>query len=126
MMAFDPFGGHRSYTESQPVQSKPVQQPKPQQRQKPPLIQTLLEWTQRSWTRPTVGVRDIVLYGPNPLRNRKVALELADVLARSGWLIPVRSRCDTRIWKIIRGPAQSTIIADIPPAPVQAAATFMP
>jgi hypothetical protein len=123
-MAFDPFGGHRGSTESQPVQSKPVQQPKPQQRQKPPLIQTLLEWTQ-NWTRPTVGVRDIVLYGPNPLRNRELAMELANTLAQCGWLIRVKSRCDTRIWKIVRGPTQSPIIANIPPAPVQPTATFM-
>ena len=77
----------------------PVEGPTPQQ--VPLAAGLLLDWLQNKWTRPTVHVRDICIYGPRPIRDRESAINSAEVLARQGWLVPMKShRCDTKRWRI--------------------------
>jgi hypothetical protein len=66
--------------------------------------QKLLDWVLR-WDKPTVRIRDIRIYGPGPLRNRKSAIDTAEVLVSHGWLVPTSSRKrrhDGRTWQIVR------------------------
>lgn len=46
--------------------------------------QKLLDWLQR-WGKDTVGVRDIRVYGPRPIRNPKIAIDAAKTLVRYGF-----------------------------------------
>src|SRR5262245_55487780 len=50
--------------------------------------QKLLDWLQR-WGKDTVGVRDIRVYGPRPIRNPKIAIDAAKTLVKYGWLTPI-------------------------------------
>jgi hypothetical protein len=80
---------------------------------KTPPAQKLLDWI-RDWPHPFIGLREIVLYGPNSIRNRDHAIRLAETLVGHGWLTPVACRRDTKVWKIIRGPSGYPIVADLP------------
>jgi len=51
--------------------------------------QKLLDWLQH-WTKPTVSARDICIYGPNSLRDRRSAIDAAEILVKTGWLIPTK------------------------------------
>jgi hypothetical protein len=69
--------------------------------QKPP-AQLLLDWLQR-WTKDTVTAREICIYGPNSLRDRKRALDAAERLVRNGWLIPLPARKYHHYeWQVVR------------------------
>jgi hypothetical protein len=72
--------------ERQPVSSKlsPVQ--------KFPPAQKLLDWLQHNWTKPTVSARDIYVYGPNSIRDRESAINLAEFLVKHAWLAPIKTR----------------------------------
>jgi hypothetical protein len=70
----------------------------------PPPVQKLLDWL-RDWPHPVIGVRDIVLYGPNSIRNRHHAISSAEILVGHGWLVPIECRRDTKWWRIVRGPS---------------------
>ena len=63
--------------------------------------QRLLAWVLTDWPETTVGLRDICRFGPYELRDRKGALELAEVLTRSGWLAPMATRRDSKKWLIL-------------------------
>ena len=65
-------------------------------------IERLLNWLVNNWPRDTITLRQLRIYGPNPLRNEtKAILELAQDLCQRGWLRPlVPRRHDTRAWKI--------------------------
>jgi hypothetical protein len=69
-------------------------------------IERLLNWLTNNWTKDTITVRQLITYGPYPLRNEtKAALELADGLAVRGWIWPIepeRRDVRTRKWKIGR------------------------
>ena len=47
--------------------------------------QRLLDWLQE-WKKPVVSTRDIRIYGPRPLRDRKIATSSVEVLVRHGFL----------------------------------------
>jgi len=64
--------------------------------------QKMLDFLGR-WPEDTVTVRDIRVYGPNSLRNRKDAISSAEILVANGWLKPIKpSRPDTYAWQIVR------------------------
>jgi hypothetical protein len=71
--------------------------------QKLDLAEKLRVWLRDEWTKPTVTARDIYTYGPNSIRNRRRAIELAEILQEHGWLHPVETRrSDRREWRVIR------------------------
>jgi hypothetical protein len=72
----------------------------------PPEALRLLDWLQHNWGQPTICVRDIHRQGPTPIRDRKSALEAAEILEKRGWLIPLKAhRYDRKRWQITIGPA---------------------
>ena len=76
--------------------------PKPARTQVPP-AQRLMAWLPR-WPQPTISVRDVRLYGPNSLRDPKLAADAIAVLTGYGWLIPVQTRQhNMNSWQIVRG-----------------------
>jgi hypothetical protein len=76
---------------------------------KSPPIERLIAWLVLRWPKPTVYSRDILLYGPNSLRNRKAARAAAEILVKNGWLTPLKTRRYTdREWRIERGPSRPT------------------
>jgi hypothetical protein len=71
-----------------------------------PRAQKLLEWLQDYWKKPVVTARDMYRHGPNAIRNRKTAIDLANILVDHGWLTPVETRRrDMLKWGIVRRPA---------------------
>jgi hypothetical protein len=73
--------------------------------------QRLLDWLQR-WDKPTLSTRDIRQYGPGPIRDRKSAIDSAEILVRNGWLTPVaKHRFDMHKWEIIRRPIVNPEVA---------------
>jgi hypothetical protein len=76
--------------------------PKEQPRKELAPAQRLLNFLQR-WPENVVTVRDVRVYGPRSIRNRKDAISSAEVLVANGWLKPIKpSRPDTYAWKIVR------------------------
>jgi hypothetical protein len=70
-----------------------------------PPIEKLLDWLVNRWPKPTVNTKNILQFGPNPLRNRKSARATAEILAQNGWLTPLKTRrYMDREWRIERGP----------------------
>ena len=82
------------------AQSRPAQaeaQIKRPRENSPPM---LLQWLRYHWPKTTVSARDI--YWRGPIRERKIALELADALVAQGWLIPLKTfRHDRLEWRIV-------------------------
>ena len=79
-------------------------EPAPQKTAKPEKdhAQKLLDWLQR-WSKDTVCVRDIRVYGPNPIRDTKEAINAAKILVKYGWLTPIWAhQKDVHEWRIIR------------------------
>jgi hypothetical protein len=71
-----------------------------------PPAQRLMAWLPR-WPKATISVRDVRLYGPNSLRNTKIATDAIEVLAGYGWLVPVMAPAyNQKWWEIIRAPEQ--------------------
>jgi hypothetical protein len=70
-------------------------------------IEKCLDWLVNRWPKPAVRVRDILRFGPNPIRNRASAIATAEILAQRGWLseLPTR-RHDAKMWAIIREPSK--------------------
>lgn len=102
--SFDPFSRHTG-------EKKLRSQPRARRAQEPPPVQKLITWLQH-WSKPTVSVRDIVLYGPNSLRDPKIAIEVAEILVNYRWLIPVKTRRrDMKWWQIVRGRSEDPIAA---------------
>jgi|SRR5262249_3931761 len=88
-------------------------------RKEPTSAQKLLNWLQH-WEKNTVCVRDILVYGPNSLRHKKIAVIAAEVLVEFGWLTPQKTRAyNHRVWKIVRkpivNPSVAAEIADLSP-----------
>src|SRR5262245_24286136 len=70
-------------------------------------VEKTLDWLINRWGKPSVKVRDIMRFGPNPIRDRKSAIATAKSLAASGWLAPLNThRHDKREWQIVRGPSE--------------------
>jgi hypothetical protein len=73
--------------------------------QEPSPAQKLLDWLQRDLARPSISTRQICIYGPNAVRNRKRANDAAEILAKEGWLVPIQTRRrDMKAWSIVRKP----------------------
>ena len=69
-----------------------------------PPAQKFMAWLPR-WPKATISVRDVRLYGPNSLRNTKIATDAIEVLAGYGWLVPVMAPAyNQKWWEIIRAP----------------------
>src|SRR5262245_49211200 len=66
--SFDPFARHRQEKSEEPGK-------RPRRSGTPPI---LLHWLRNRWPGTTVCARDIYRHGPNPMRDRKIALDLAE------------------------------------------------
>jgi hypothetical protein len=67
-------------------------------------LELLLDWLLHRWPKELVTLRDIQAYGPNAVRDKKVAPNLMHILATRGWVTPVKPhRYDMTRWKIARG-----------------------
>jgi hypothetical protein len=89
-----------------PIPSGPMLRPvvPPTNKNSPP-IEKLLDWLVNRWPGDTVYSRDILQYGPDPLRNQKAARASAEILVERGWLTPLKTRrYIDREWRIERGP----------------------
>ena len=74
--------------------------PKIKQPAQPSHAQKLLTWLPR-WRRDTITVRQLRNY--SPIRDRREAIEAAEVLVANGWLTSTKAqRPDTYAWKILR------------------------
>jgi hypothetical protein len=74
--------------------------------------QKLLDWLLQGWTKDTITPRDIGIWGPNSIRNRKDAIRAAEVLVHHGWLRPKKMRrYNARVWEIARKPVVQSIVA---------------
>ena len=74
--------------------------------QKLPPAQKLLGWLQHEWTKDTVSARDIYTFGPRSIRDRQSATDLAGILVKHGWLIPIKTRQNNmEKWAIVRKPS---------------------
>lgn len=68
-------------------------------------LQKLHDWLQNDWNKPTIRARDICRFGPNAIRDRKRAVDLAKILVRQGRLTPIPTRRrDMKAWQIVRRP----------------------
>ena len=75
--------------------------------QKLPPAQKLLHWLQHDWTKPTISARAIYTYGPSSIRDRESAIDLAEILVKHGWLVPIKTRRpDMKKWQITKGPGR--------------------
>jgi hypothetical protein len=64
--------------------------------------QTLLTWLQK-WGKSVVSLRDIQLFGPSIVRNQRSAIDAAETLVKTNWLVPDKAhRRDRRVWQVIR------------------------
>jgi hypothetical protein len=71
-----------------------------------PPAQRLMAWLPR-WPKATISVREIRVYGPNSLRDPKIAADAIEVLAGYGWLVPVMAPAyNQKWWEIVRAPEQ--------------------
>lgn len=53
-------------------------------------------WIVDSWHEPEILLSDILQYGPNCLRDRKVAKQATSVLTQSDWLVPLKAGTEVR------------------------------
>jgi hypothetical protein len=68
-----------------------------------PRAQKLLVWLHEGWKKPVVTLRDIYLYGPNSVRDRKTATDQTNILVAHGWLTPIDTRRrDTLKWGVVQ------------------------
>jgi len=88
--SFDPFARHRQEKSEEPRK-------RPKHSSSPPL---LLDWLRNRWPGTTVCARDIYRHGP--IRDRKIALDMAEALEGQGWLAPLKTfRRDRKEWQIV-------------------------
>ena len=67
-------------------------------------VERCLDWLINRWRKPAVRARDIMRFGPNPIRNRKSAIATAEILVENGWLVPTETRqYNMKLWNIVRG-----------------------
>ena len=71
--------------------------------------EALRKWLLESWPEPDLTVRDVVQFGPDPLRESPKARAALGILARHGWLVPldpgtvVHEAARAEAWRIVRG-----------------------
>jgi hypothetical protein len=94
--AINPFASYESQKQFRRIRA-----------QEPPAAARLIAWLPH-WPKATISVRDVRIYGPNSLRNQKIANDAIEILADYGWLVPVMPpRRDQKWWEIVRGPDQT-------------------
>src|SRR5262249_57719132 len=94
----------------------PVEEPINQPRRGSPSIEKFLDWLVNHWAKTTVTAREIYIYGPNSIRNKKTTLRQTDVLVEQGWLIPIKTSArNKREWKVVRAPLVTPSHAHLPP-----------
>jgi hypothetical protein len=99
---FDRLGQSKSVNPNQPqiATADVVLKPHPQR----PAVKKLLDWLVYRWPKPTITVREVQIYGPQP-RDGKTAKALVAILAEQKWIIPVEARRrNQREWEIVRRP----------------------
>jgi hypothetical protein len=85
---------------------RPAPPPPPKEEIKQPLknLELLLGWLLNRWPKDLVTLRDIQAFGPGPVRDKTVALNLMQILSARGWATPVKPhRYDMKQWEIARG-----------------------
>ena len=105
---FSKYLGDEPEKESPPVTVPrgPLLQPvvPPTDHNSPP-VERLLDFLVNRWRKPEIRLNEIRQFGPWPIRDRKSALALAEVLVAHGWLKPVKAwRYDIKMWTVVRGP----------------------
>ena len=79
--------------QSETIPRGPMLRPEvPPSDNKSPPIERMIDWLVRRWPRDTVTTKNILQFGPNPLRNRKSARASAEILVKNGWLTPLKTR----------------------------------
>lgn len=69
----------------------------------------LRKWLLESWPEADIMPREVLQYGPNPLRDSKTAMAALKVLEKHGWLVPLEPNTVIRgatrkvAWRIVRG-----------------------
>ena len=54
------------------------------------LAERLLAWLHTEWKEPLVSLPDIYQFGPNPVRDKRTAKRIVDILEDHGWLTKMR------------------------------------
>jgi hypothetical protein len=73
------------------------------------LAETTRMWLLNVWEKPEVSLPDLYQYGPNQIRDKNTALNVARILEDHGWLLPVEGgssingKTRREVWKIVRG-----------------------
>jgi len=71
--------------------------------------EALRRWLLESWRHANVMARDVVQFGPNPLRETPKARAALIILEKHGWLTPleagtvVRGKTRAEAWSIVKG-----------------------
>jgi hypothetical protein len=71
--------------------------------------EALRRWLLEGWPEREIMVRDVLQYGPNPLRESPKARAALGILERHGWLVPldpgtiVRGAARKEAWAIVKG-----------------------
>jgi hypothetical protein len=70
----------------------------------------VLEWLDGDWSgTPLISVPDLYTYGPGPVRDKRIASRITDVLEDHGWLVredgPARVNGTMRreVWRLVSG-----------------------
>jgi hypothetical protein len=93
-------------------QGRPKPEPKPINQPSKDHAQRLLDFIQR-WREPTIYTRDILIFGPPSVRNRKNMIDATETLVRHGWLVPQKTKqSNWRLWQIVRRPTVHPKLAD--------------
>ena len=88
----------------QPLLTETTSPPKEKIEQPLKNLELLLDWLMNRWPKDLVTLRDIQAFGPGSVRDKKVALNLMQILAARGWVTAVKpDRYDMTRWKIARG-----------------------
>jgi hypothetical protein len=104
----DPFARHRAGTSEKEPRSQPRSETSTGSSER---AQKLLDFLQY-WTKPTIRARDICIYGPNPIRRRERAIDSAEILVKSGWLVRIKTRQrNMYAWQVVRRPILHPTVA---------------
>ena len=74
------------------------------------LAQRVIEWVAGEWSgRPLISLPDLYTFGPNPVRDKRIASKIIDILEDHGWLVredgPTRVNGTMRrdVWRLVSG-----------------------
>jgi hypothetical protein len=79
----------------------------------PPAAERLMAWLPR-WPKETISVREVRIFGPISLRDRKIAEDAVEALVSCGRLVPVETRQrNMNWWLIVRGSCSTRCSAQV-------------